>query len=474
MPMDSATGAVCADGTFMRPVLSALQERIGPQKFNAWFRHGARVSIESGHVRVAVPNLFVAKWIENHYQSDIGAAVQQCTGTPMDVIVSVDPSLTGAVRKTQLNSQAEIVHKAAEGRLRGVRWSSPPLRYRLEDFVVGKSNRLAHSAVTALADGGPCAFSHVFVHGACGVGKTHLLQGLCDMVLRAPRGGPPVHWRFVTGEQFTNEFVSAIRRNQGARFRARYRQLDLLAVDDVHFLSAKKGTQDELLHTFNAIQSAGKRVVLASDAHPRLVSQFNEQLVSRFMSGMVVKIEPPDEGLRLAILARRAAAMRLQAGTEVLRYIAMHIRGSVRELEGALFKLAAVAALHEGRVTIELANEALADHLARTESAITLGDIEAAVAAFFGLSPADMHSSRRTRTISVARRVAMFFARRHTRMSFPEIGRFMGKNHSSVVLAVQRMEQLLAQGQDLTWLTPAGTRTMPAAKVVEVLSEQFG
>jgi chromosomal replication initiator protein len=305
------------------------------------------------------------------------------------------------------------------------------------------------------------------------VGKTHLLQGICSSISRLRRQGPMLQWRFVTGEQFTNEFVTAVRKGQGGSFRARYRGLDLLAVDDVHFLSAKKATQDELLHTFNAIQSAGKRIVLASDAHPRLVSQFNEQLVSRFLAGMVVKIDAPEEALRREILRRRAAALKLRADEEVLAYLASHIRGSARELEGAALKLAAVSALHEGPVTVAMVNEALADTLARTDSAITLSDIESAVGAFFGLTPADMHSSRRTRTISLARRLVAFFARRHTRMSYPEIGRFMGKNHSSIVLAVQQMEKCLHHEKELSWLTPAGMKSLPAAKVVKLLSEQF-
>ena len=466
--MDIATEPMRAKESLARSVFATLQDRIGPQKFNAWFKHGTRLDVEEGHVRLAVPNLFVAHWIETHYQGEIARAAEHLAGSPRQVLITVDPALTDQVRKGQLDTQAQIVRQAADG-TRPSETAASTLRYRLEDFVVGRSNRLAHSAALAVAGREACPFSHLFVHGPCGVGKTHLLQGLCHAFARSHRG----HWRFVTGEQFTNEFVTAVRRGDGGAFRARYRHLDLLAVDDVHFLSAKKATQDELLHTFNTIQSAGKRIVLASDAHPRLVNQLNEQLVSRFLAGMVVKIDSPDEDLRMEILRRRAAAMRLDAAPEVLQYVAAHIRGSVRELEGAVVKLTAVAALQEGPLSLDLVKEALADALARTDSAITLGDIESAAGAFFGLTPADLHSSRRTRTISLARRIVMLFARRHTQMSYPEIGRFMGKNHSSVVQAVQQMEQALRDEKPLTWLTPAGLKTMPAGAVLKVLSEQF-
>jgi chromosomal replication initiator protein len=470
--MNTEPRAVCAKGEKIEGVLAALQERLGPRKFNAWFKNGALLTVEDGHVRVTVPNSFVANWIETHYQSDIAAAVQAQTGKSSPVVITIDPALSGKLRPRQLDMQAQIVARAADGREKpGVETRALSLRHKLEDFVVGESNKLAYTAAMAVT-GGRAPFNPLFIHGPCGVGKTHLLQGVCNSFLATRRGGR-TSCRYVSGEQFTNEFVTAIRQKKCAEFRQRFRHLALLAIDDVHFLAGKKSTQEEFLHTFNALESEGHQIVLASDAHPRLVGELNEQLVSRFVAGMVVKIEPPDQATRLAILRRRAHAMRLHAPTDVLEYVAMHIRGSVRELEGSLIKLAALSALENGKITLELATEAMADHLARTDSALTLGDIEAAVATFFGITPADLHSTRRTRTVSAARMVAMFLARRHTRMSYPEIGKFMGKNHSSAVLAVQRMEKLVAQGEELEWMTPAGMKSMSSAKIAETLAEQF-
>ena len=471
--MASATESVRADDPVVRNILADLHDRIGPQKYNAWFQHGVRVTLEDGHVSVAVPNPFVGNWIETHYQAMIAEAAGTQTGCSRPVMVSIDPVLNGTLGQRQLDKQAEMVEKATTGRSRPRHAPRPTaLRYKLADFVVGESNRLAYSAAVAAVGPARAVFNPLFIYGACGVGKTHLLQGICNAASRKAPGGRPLAWRYVTAEQFTNDFLTCLRRKKLDDFRARYRRLDLLAIDDVHFLAAKKATQDEFLHTFNAIDTAGKQVVMASDAHPHLVGDLNEALVSRFVAGMVVRIESPDRQTRLAILRRRAEKMKLRVEQDVLEYVAMHIRGSVRELEGTLIKLAALSALEHGNVTRELATEALADHLARTDSAITLGDIEAVVAPFFGITPADIHSSRRTRTVSVARMVAMFLARRHTRMSYPEIGRFMGKNHSSVVLAVQRIEQLLRDGQDLVWTSPAGRKTMPAARLVEILDEQ--
>ena len=472
------TVSVCADSTGrdssvdIKGILATLQGRIGPQKFDAWFRHGTAFEVQNGAVQVGVPNYFVASWIDSHYRNEIMDAVALQLGKALPVSICVDPTLSKEVRQRQFDRQAEIVTRTHEGRTRPRQPVAPlRLRHTLDTFIVGASNRLAYSSAVALASGSSVPFSSLFIHGPCGVGKTHLLQGVCNAAGR--NDGGKANCRYVTGEQFTNDYITSLRHKKLNEFRGRYRKLDLLAIDDVHFLSAKRATQEEFLHTFNAIDAAGKRVVMASDAHPHLVGELNEQLVSRFVAGMVVKVETPDQATRYEILRRKAETMGLKVPPDVLEYVAMHIRGSVRELEGTLVKLSAVASLERGPVTLTMASGALSDHLARTDSAITLSDIEATVAAYFGVTPADLHSSRRTRTVSVARMVTMYLARHHTQMSFPEIGKFMGKNHSSVVLACQRMESLLADQGQIKWTTPMGPKVMPANELLEILQQQF-
>ncbi len=474
--MDVSTESVCAEKEMLRRILAGLRGRIGPQKFNAWFRRGTTVTLENGHVKVAVPNPFTANWIEQHYQADLAETVEEHTSSQLPVIVTIDPNLSAECRKRDLDMQAEIVSRATQGRCRHrLPIKGPTVKHTLEDFVVGPSNRLAYTAALATADRSNSHFTQLFVHGSCGVGKTHLLQGICNAAARTGgRGRKTLKWRYVTGEQFTNEFITGVRNKRSKEFRDRYRSLDLLAIDDVHFLAAKRATQEEFLHTFNAIEAAGRQIILASDAHPRMVGDLNEQLVSRFLAGMVVKIAPPDKKTRMEILSHKARNMKLDLSKEVLNFLTMHVRGSVRELEGILVKLSALAALENEPVTLELTRDALADYLARTDSVITLGDIEAVVSTFFGITPADIHSSRRTRTVSTARMIAMYLGRRYTRMSYPEIGRFMGKNHSSVVLGVQRMEKILARREKLTWTTPVGTKSMSAEVLLESLNEQVG
>jgi chromosomal replication initiator protein len=472
--MGTVAGSSCTEHTTQQ-IYQTLREEIGSRKYNAWFKHGTRLTIEDGHVKIAVPNPFVANWIEGHYCSDVERVAETHTGVKRPVIVTIDAALAGETKRIELDAQADLVNKSGTGRARRpVQIKKPQtLGHKLEDFVVGKSNKLAYSTALAMAGVKPPPFSPLFVHGACGVGKTHLLQGVCMQAARIHRRGQPLVWKYVTCEQFTNEFIQSLRAKNIAQFRARYRKLDLLAIDDVHFLSGKKATQDEFLHTFNAIETAGRRIVLASDAHPHMVGALNEQLVSRFVSGMVVKVESPDLETRLSILMRKARRMKLQVDQEVLEYVANHVHGSVRELEGALTKLAALSALEGSPVGLELARNALADHLSRTDSALTLGDIEAAVCAFFGITPADIHSSRRTRTVSTARMLCFFLARRYTQMSYPEIAQAVGKNHSSAVLAVQRMQKVLDDGGELKWTGPMGAKSMLASRLLEMLSEQF-
>ena len=472
--MDTAAGLSCGEHTTQQ-IYQTLREEIGARKFNAWFKHGTRLTIEDGHIKLAVPNPFVANWIEGHYRGDIAQVAETHTGMKRPVVVTIDAALAGETRRTDLDAQADLVNRSGAGRLRRTIQIRRPqsLAHRLDDFVVGKSNKLAYSAALAMAGVKAPPFNPLFVHGACGVGKTHLLQGVCMQVAKIHRRGQPLAWKYVTCEQFTNEFIQSLRAKNIAQFRARYRQLDLLAIDDVHFLSGKKATQDEFLHTFNAIETAGRRIVLASDAHPHMVGALNEQLVSRFVSGMVVKVDAPDTETRLSILIRKARQMKLNVDREVLEYVANHVHGSVRELEGALTKLAALSALEGAPVGLEFARNVLADHLSRTDSAITLGHIEATISAFFGITPADIHSSRRTRTVSTARMICFFLARRYTQMSYPEIAQAMGKNHSSAVLAVQRMQGLLDAAGELKWTGPMGGKSMLASRLLEMLSEQF-
>ncbi len=461
---------VCPD--LVEKINAAILQKVGQQRYRIWFKNSTRLTIEDSYLKVGVPNLFIGGWIENHFAEQITTVVREVLQRPMKVIFTIEPELAGGQRRRQLDSQAEFVQKTppASPRTRAPQQNQRPtnLRLKLDTFVVGNSNQLAYSAARTVVAEPRTHFNPLFIHGACGLGKTHLLQGVCNAVTKAR---PRTRFLYVSGEEFTNQFVVALKTARLDQFRQRFRNTDLLVIDDVHFLASKNATQEEFLHTFNAIDTANKQVVMASDAHPKMIGQLSESLVNRFISGMVVKIDPPDCETRCAILRQRATEMNKRFPAAVIEYIAENLRANVRELEGALLKVVAYAALSNSPITHALAREALEDHIARTDPIVHLSDIEAAVTTFFGITPADVHSSKKTRTISLARSVAMYLAREHTSMSFPEIGRFMGnKNHATVILACRKIKNLKDNNQKpVIWETPAGKRQMDINAVLDQL-----
>jgi len=441
-----------------------IAEIVGPQKFKVWFKNSTRVSCGEGFVKVGVPNVFIGGWIENHFADAIGQAAREVMGEGVRVTFAIDPDLFRNLRKAQLDSQAAFIERSAQRAVRerpiGAMPTAAParkLRGTLESFIVGPSNELAYCTAKGVVENPSGDHAPVFFHGGCGLGKTHLLQAIANG-LAATR--PEVRWAYVTGEEFTNQFVYALKDKKLDAFRHRYRDLDVLLIDDVHFLANKKATQEEFLHTFNAIAAQGMRVVLASDVHPKMIGDLPAPLVNRMMSGMIVRIDRPDFETRCEILRRRAAATQHAVPPAVIAYIAERGQMNVRELEGCLLKLLAFAALTKAPITPSTARQALDEHLAKTGKIVTVADIELSVAAFFGLTPGDLHSNRKNRTIALARNVAMHLARKHTDLSFPDIGRLMGnKNHTTVLLACRRIAEYLANDAEVLWQTAQGPQS---------------
>ncbi|MCZ6697791.1 MAG: chromosomal replication initiator protein DnaA [Planctomycetota bacterium] len=455
-----------------------IAELVGAQRYKVWFKNSTRVSCTDGFVKVGVPNVFIGGWIENHFAEAIGAAANDVLGREVPVSFAIEPDLFRQLRKSELNSQAAFVEKNSDrfARDRRVSTGSPSghvrrLRGRLETFVVGARNRLAYSVAQNVVERPTEECAPLFIHGGCGVGKTHLLQGIANALAE---GKPQVRCTYVTGEEFTNQFLHALRERRVDAFRHRFRSLHVLIVDDVHFIANKKATQEEFLHTFNTIDTVGLRVILASDAHPKMIGDLSESLVNRMVSGMVVRIERPDFDTRCEILRQKAATMHHPVPEPVIAYISEKVQTNVRELEGCLLKLVAYASLMKKQITPALARQALEDHLAKTGNILTVSDIELSVATLFGLSPADLHSSRKSRTIALARNVAMHIARTHTDLSFPEIARLMGnKNHTTVLLACRRIGAILASDGDVQWQSAAGRQSGKLRGLVERLEEQL-
>jgi chromosomal replication initiator protein len=456
-------------------VNEALAEKVGPQKFRIWFRNSTKLTLTDSYLKIGVPNLFIASWIENHFSNEISQAVRAVTGGDRKITFTVDPELTGHQRRTQLDSQAQLVENA-QNRTPAMRAKTRPpsgdrLKLTLDTFVVGPSNELAYNAAKAVIREQQSPFNPLFVHGGYGVGKTHLLQGICNTV---GKERPQTNWLYLSAEDFANQFVLALKIKKLEAFRRRMRQTDLLVIDDIHFLASKPSTQEEFLHTFNTIDLAGRQVVLASDAHPKMIGQLSEKLVSRFVSGMVVKIDTPDFQTRCRICKQYAQNMRKHVPESVIEYIAENLKTNVRELEGALLKLIAYGQLQNQKINLYMAKEVLAEHLERCDPIVHISDIESAVATYFGITPANIHSSKKDRTLALARHFSMYLARKHTRMSSSEIGRCMGnKNHATVLLACKNVEEQIRQNVELHWHGPAGNKISKARTVLARLEESI-
>jgi chromosomal replication initiator protein len=463
-------------GTFtdeVSAVSEALAARVGTQKFRIWFGNLTKFTLGDGYLKISVPNLFIAKWIESHFQNEINQSVEAVTGGSRKVIFSVDPELSGQQERTSSIPRTPAAEDHyAPARIQQARRglpNQPKLKLTLDTFIVGQSNQLAYNAAMAVALERQSSYNPLFVHGGYGVGKTHLLQGICNAVCV---NRPETHWCYLSAEEFTNQFILALKTKKLEAFRGRIRRMDLLAIDDIHFLASKPSTQEEFLHTFNAINLAGKQVVLASDAHPKMINQLSEKLVNRFVSGMVVRIESPDFQTRCQICKQYAAVMRKNISENVIKYVAENLRSNVRELEGALLKLIAFSSLQNEEISLAMAKAIMAEHLARTDPIVHISDIESVVATYFGITPAVLHSPKKDRTIALARHFGMYLVRKHTKMSSSEIGRFMGnKNHATVLLACKKVEEQIKQNAELHWQGPAGNKVSKAKIVLAALEE---
>lgn len=422
--------------------------RIGSNRFRTWFGEDTDFQLSDHGIDVVVANNFVGSWIANNFMSDIVAAAHDVLGGEANPAVRVVPRSTDDARPKRTPETAPVASSIGERQIPATpKRETPALRGTLDTFVVGPSNRLAHAAACSVARDPGASFRLLVIHGCCGLGKTHLLQGACNGFAQR---NPALVWRYISGEEFTNQYIAAVQGGSIDQFRARFRRVDLLLIDDIHFLAGKRATQEEFLHTFDAVDTNGKAIVLTSDRHPRSIATLSEPLISRLISGMVVEVGAPDLETRREILRRRAVSLNYDVSPDVIEYIAATVTRNVRELEGALLKLKAIETLTRRTVTVELAREAMDDQV--TAPALTSGKIVRIVAERFTVTPEQIFSRSRDRAICQARAVAMFLSRKHTKASYPELGREFGqKNHSTVLMAVQRVERALRANTPMVW-----------------------
>jgi chromosomal replication initiator protein len=477
--------------------LAGLPDGTLTAQHRAFLRLTRPVAVVGDTVLVAAPNDFARDFIEGRLRAVLTQALATELGTDVQIAVTVDPGAAGsesplddltdevadgtyAARPSDdsdedsqdlgggiadLEQGGVPATSAARGSGRNPFEPTPtrpgsgqpatrrgetgePSRlnpkYSFDTFVIGSSNRFAHAAAVAVAEAPAKAYNPLFVYGESGLGKTHLLHAIGHYTRNLYSGA---RVRYVSSEEFTNEFINSIRDDKAATFQRRYREVDVLLVDDIQFLQGKVQTQEEFFHTFNTLHNSNKQIVITSDKPPKLLAEFEERMRSRFEWGLITDVQPPDLETRIAILRKKAVQERLSAPPEVLEYIASKISTNIRELEGALIRVTAFASLNRQPVDLALAEVVLKDLI--TDAAgpeITAATIMAQTSAYFGLSMEDLCGSSRSRVLVTARQIAMYLCRELTDLSLPKIGQqFGGRDHTTVMHADRKIRQLMAE-----------------------------
>jgi chromosomal replication initiator protein len=432
-------------------LLDRARLELPEQTFRTWLEPTEPLTLEGSTIVVGSPDQFAADWNESKHAALLTSLAPVALGHPLSVVFRVHEE-----RKTRNQMDLFVAPPpaqiATESRHKQGGINSPlSERYTFDHFVIGKSNELAAAAAHAVSQAPGRVYNPLFLYGDTGLGKTHLMQAVAHDVLQRH---PETRITFIGTEQFTNEMIGSIQNRTTQEFRRRYRETDLLLVDDVHFLKGKEATQEEFFHTFNALYEAGRQIILTSDRPPSEIPGLEARLVSRFQWGMVADIELPDLEHRIAILRNKALIDHLEMTIpeEVIRFIAEHVRSSVRELEGSIIKLLAYASLKHREITVDVAREALRDKLRPGEASgpgaagLTPDTIQLAVSREWGVTPEGLRSKTRTKALTAPRQVAMYLMRELLGLQLVEIGgAFGGRDHSTVIHSLERVAAVVKE-----------------------------
>jgi chromosomal replication initiator protein len=420
-------------------LLDVLTRKLPGAIIDNWIRPCRLLALEGDHLKIGAPNAFSRDWLLQHHFQTLQHAAQEILGGNPRLTVVVDETAAAAPVDTP---PAPAASARAGGSTDGL---NP--RYTFDAFVVGSSNQFAQAASQAVAELPSKAYNPLFIYGGVGLGKTHLLHAVGHQSVRLFPGMSVV---YLSSERFTNELINAIRYDRTGEFRARYRTIDLLLIDDIQFISGKERTQEEFFHTFNDLYESRKQIIVSSDSSPKDIPEIEERLRSRFEWGLIADIQPPDFETRVAILKKKAALERVRLADDVAYLIASRVKSNIRELEGSLTRMIAFCALTGREMSTDLAQEVLADLWGEEEKVITIDQIQRKVSDYFGIKLSELKAKNRTKAVAFPRQIAMYLCRQLTHASLSEIGRaFGGKDHTTVLHAVDKIRSLLQEDPKL-------------------------
>jgi len=422
--------------------LESIKTELGnDQSFNIWFKPIRAVSLEGGVIKLVVPNNFVKTWLLDKHMPLIYSSLGDSCGPDLKVEIEAaesgdeppDAQVPPAVKKDKLFGLFTTRSTQEHAKEIGLQ-----AKYTFESFVVGPSNRFAHAAALAVADSPAKTYNPLFIYGGVGLGKTHLMHAIGQRSLaKFPRS----KILYMSSEAFTNQLISAIQNRSMVEFKKKYRSVDILMIDDIHFIAGKESTQEEFFHTFNSLYDAHKQIVVSSDRPPKEIKELEDRLVSRFGWGLVTDIQPPDFETRSAILKKKSERETIVLKDDVLYFLADKIKTNIRELEGALIRVVAYAKLIDKDLTVDLVKEVLKDMISEGEKKVTIDVIQKKVSEYFDIRLSDMKAKKRSKAIAYPRQVAMYLARKLTDFSLPEIGEaFGGRDHTTVMHACDKVE----------------------------------
>lgn len=421
--------------------LDYLSTKIKRQSFLTWLKPTKGLPSNDSSLKVAVPNKFVAEWLEEHYSHLIKEAVQKITNEKLNLSLCIRNELGGHQTEISFNSKKRDLNLSSE--------QSTILnpKYTFESFVVGENNQFAHAAAMAVAEApGKTKFNPLYIYGGVGLGKTHLVQAIGHFVKDFKKDARVL---YVTSEKFTNDFISSIGASTLQDFVHFYRSVDLLLLDDIQFFTGKESTQVQFFHTFNALYQSSKQIVLTSDRPLKEIKGLEERLLSRFGWGLVTDIQPPDLETRIAIIKKKTESDNITIPDDVAGFLADNVTSNIRELEGSLIRLLAYCSLHQKELTLELAKDVLKDTIRNECKKISIEDIQKKVGEYFKLSPELLCSKRKTQEICWARQVAMYLCRNLTDFSLKSIGlKFGGRDHSTVIHSCNLVAENIKKDQE--------------------------
>jgi chromosomal replication initiator protein len=430
-------------------IAGRLRETLSETTYDTWFAHAEPRSLGDGALVVAVPNDFTRDWIESHFQGFVTGAAQETLGRDLLVTFTVERRANRPPERVPAAAAPprEQAPEAAERESDEVDLSK---KYTFDLFVIGSSNRFAHAAALAVAEAPAQAYNPLFIYGSTGLGKTHLLQAIGHYVRQHARR---LTTRYVTSEIFMNDFIDSLRDKRIEGFKRRYRNYDLLLIDDIQFFEGKERIQEEFFHTFNSLYEGGAQIVISSDRPPREIATLEERLRSRFEWGLLTDIQPPDLETRIAILRKKVNTEAIAVtDPEVLTFIAGRVASNIRELEGALTRVVAFSSLTDRPMTVELAEHVLKDVFPQGSAApeVTIPRIQEAVSERFGVTLDELVSPRRSQAVAYPRQVAMYLSRELTDSSLPKIGKeFGGRDHTTVIHATSKITRLIREDRSV-------------------------